>query len=43
MSLTKKEDEDPDMTDAGVDYETLRPTYTHEALKILLDQVLGEY
>jgi hypothetical protein len=40
VSLSKKEaSEDSADEDVGVDYESLRPTYTHEALKILLDKV----
>ena len=35
----KQEECSEEVEDIGVDYENLRPTYTHEALKILLDMV----
>lgn len=43
MSLRQKDKDSEDKSednDGGVDYENLRPTYTHEALKVLLDKVI---
>ncbi|KAL5258575.1 hypothetical protein ACHWQZ_G009147 [Mnemiopsis leidyi] len=39
----KKEESSEEVEDIGVDYENLRPTYTHEALKILLDMGFIKY